>query len=148
MVVLIIGILVAVPQYQRAVEKSRMAEAVSMVRAIANAQEVYRLANGEYANTQDFHELDLEIPGVANNISQIGRRQTKDWVYGTAINKTTGLNYIALARRLDKDGTYTNQYYLFVDGSRPQRIHCDPNATSVTAIQKKLCQELEAKGTL
>lgn len=38
-VVLIIGILagVALPQYQKAVEKSKMAEAVILVRAIADA---------------------------------------------------------------------------------------------------------------
>ena len=42
-VVLIIGILtsVALPQYQKAVEKSRMSEAVSLLRTIANANFVY-----------------------------------------------------------------------------------------------------------
>ena len=41
-VVLIIGILssVALPQYQKAVEKSRMAEAVILVKAIAEANQV------------------------------------------------------------------------------------------------------------
>ena len=150
-VVLIIGILaaVAVPQYQRAVEKSRMAEAVAMVRAIANAQEVYRLANGEYANTQDFSVLDLSVPGKANNQNHTGRRQTKYFVYGTAINKSTGLNHIALARRL-KDGTddSSGRYYLYVSGSNPQRIRCDSGGESSSDIQKKLCQELDANGVL
>ncbi len=150
-VVLIIGILaaVALPQYQKAVEKSRMAEAVTMVRAIANAQEVYRLANGEYANTQDFSVLDLSVPGKANNQNQLGRRQTKYFVYGTAINERTGLNFIAIARRL-KDGTddSLNQYYLFAKGSNPQRIYCDPTGSAVSNIQKKLCAELNANGTL
>ena len=42
-VVLIIGILaaVAVPQYQKAVEKARMTEAMTFVRAIANANQVH-----------------------------------------------------------------------------------------------------------
>ena len=150
-VVLIIGILaaVAVPQYQKAVEKSRMAEAVAMLRAIANAQEVYRLANGEYASTQDFSVLDLSIPGKANNRNQTGRRQTNHFVYGTAINESTGLNYIALARRL-KDGTddSVDQYYLYVDGSNPQRIYCDFMGSAVSNIQKRLCQELSKNGTL
>ena len=61
-VVLIIGILaaVALPQYQKAVYKSRAAEAVAMLNAITQAQEVYYLANGEY--TDDINELDVNVP--------------------------------------------------------------------------------------
>ncbi|MBO5910586.1 MAG: prepilin-type N-terminal cleavage/methylation domain-containing protein [Elusimicrobiaceae bacterium] len=60
-VVLIIGILVAVavPQYKRAVYKSRAAEAITVLRAIAQAQEVYFLQNGEYTN--DISELDVDV---------------------------------------------------------------------------------------
>ncbi len=69
-VVLIIGILaaVAVPQYQKAVYKSRATEAVTMLSAITQAQEVYYLANGEYTN--DISELDVEVPSelIGNNL--------------------------------------------------------------------------------
>ena len=60
-VVLIIGILaaVAVPQYQLAVEKSRIAEAITQVRAIANAQKVFFLANGNWATSDE--ELDIQF---------------------------------------------------------------------------------------
>ena len=49
-VVLIIGILsaVALPQYTQAVEKSRAAEAVVNIRALAQALELYYMANGTY----------------------------------------------------------------------------------------------------
>ena len=62
-VVLIIGILsaVALPQYTRAVEKARAAEAMTLVSNIAKAEKVYFLANGEYAG--DIEKLDLEFPG-------------------------------------------------------------------------------------
>jgi len=61
-VVLIIGILaaVALPQYQKAVARSRAVEALIMLKSIIQAQEVYYLANGEY--TENLDELDIDIP--------------------------------------------------------------------------------------
>lgn len=60
-VVLIIGILsaVALPQYQVAVAKSRTAEAVTILKAITDAQEVYYMANGMYTN--DLADLDIGV---------------------------------------------------------------------------------------
>ncbi len=60
-VVLIIGILaaVALPQYKKAVEKSYITEAITQVRAIANAQKIFFLANGEWATSTDM--LDVEF---------------------------------------------------------------------------------------
>ncbi len=60
-VVLIIGILaaVAVPQYQKSVEKSRMAGAISLVKSVGDAQKIYYLANGTY--TTNFEDLDIEL---------------------------------------------------------------------------------------
>ena len=59
-VVLIIGILaaVALPQYQMAVTKSRLASIKPVITAIKNAEETYYLANGNYAI--DLSELDLD----------------------------------------------------------------------------------------
>ena len=61
-VVLIIGILaaVAVPQYKKAVIKSRATEAITILKTITDAQEVYYLSNGTY--TTDLQELDISIP--------------------------------------------------------------------------------------
>ena len=61
-VVLIIGILaaVAVPQYQVAVVKSRVSTILPILQAITEAQEIYYLANGEYA--LDARQLDIELP--------------------------------------------------------------------------------------
>ena len=60
-VVLIIGILaaVAVPQYTRAVDKSKFSQMVSVAKQVKNAQEAYYLANGEY--TQDWDVLALSF---------------------------------------------------------------------------------------
>ena len=61
-VVLIIGILVAIalPNYQKAVQKSHNAELKQIIRDIAKAEEVYFLANGKYS--ANFSDLDLNLP--------------------------------------------------------------------------------------
>lgn len=61
-VVLIIGILsaVALPQYQMAVGKARIARLLPLVRAVKEAQEAYYMANGDYAVR--FEDLDISIP--------------------------------------------------------------------------------------
>ncbi|MBP5403664.1 MAG: prepilin-type N-terminal cleavage/methylation domain-containing protein [Elusimicrobiaceae bacterium] len=60
-VVLIVGVLatVAVPQYQKAVWKSRFAQAKTMTEALADALEVYYLGNGAY--TVDLNALDVQF---------------------------------------------------------------------------------------
>ncbi len=59
-VVLIIGILaaIAVPQYQKAVAKAELAQIISLVRSIKEAEEIYYLANNQYASIED---LDISI---------------------------------------------------------------------------------------
>ena len=61
-VVLIIGILaaVALPQYQKSVAKTHTTQALTLLKAITDAQEVYYLANQEYTN--DITQLDVDIP--------------------------------------------------------------------------------------
>lgn len=61
-VVLIIGILssVALPQYQKAVKKTRLMRLAPLVKAMADAEEAYYLANGQY--TPFSGELDVSWP--------------------------------------------------------------------------------------
>ncbi len=60
-VVLIIGILaaVAVPQYQKAVEKSKATQALALIKTMVQAAKVYELANGKYPTS--FNELDVSL---------------------------------------------------------------------------------------
>lgn len=62
-VVLIIGILaaIALPQYFKAVEKSKASEALSILGTIAAANERYRLADPSQAYTTNFQNLDIEF---------------------------------------------------------------------------------------
>ena len=68
-VVLIIGILaaVALPQYQLAVMKSRLAPIMSNVKSFVNASEVYYLAHGEYPDDNDITGIDLGMENCAFN---------------------------------------------------------------------------------
>ncbi len=61
-VVLIIGILaaVAVPQYQVAVTKARIATILPILKAMADAQESYYLSNGSYTTNGTL--LDIQMP--------------------------------------------------------------------------------------
>ena len=61
-VVLIIGILasVALPQYKKAVEKSRATQALTLLKSVAQAEEAFFMANNHYTNSLD--ELDIKIP--------------------------------------------------------------------------------------
>ena len=77
-VVLIIGILaaVAVPQYQKAVEKSRAATVLPLLKAVGQAQESYKMANGEYATS--FDELSVDVPWTGNTKWYINENAEKD----------------------------------------------------------------------
>ena len=61
-VVLIIGILaaIALPQYKRAVAKSRLAELILVTKSIEQAEDLYLMTNGTY--TTDFDLLSIQLP--------------------------------------------------------------------------------------
>jgi len=78
-VVLIIGILaaIALPQYQKAVEKSRLAEALAVMSTMEKQLDLYVLANGyaksgasaDYLAYQNI--ADVKIPGEINQYGEI-----------------------------------------------------------------------------
>ena len=78
-VVLIIGILaaIALPQYQRVVDKSRFSTLMVTTKAIADANERFYLVNDKYST--NFAELDIDIS--ANSISSSGAYAYFDWGY-------------------------------------------------------------------
>ena len=149
-VVLIIGILaaVALPQYQRAVEKARMVEAVINVRAIARAHQLYYLAHGKYLSTRDMHKLDITIPG--GNVYN-SRIITKDFYYSPNGDTSTGDSlggFLALAYRVEQENNnVVDLYQIYILQDNADKIICNP-LVKATDIQKKLCQELNEKGTL
>ena len=121
-VVLIIGILaaVAVPQYQKAVMKSRLATVMHVVKAIHEAQEVYYLANGHY--TGDIDELDVDLPDAL-------RTTPEDKSY-TVLDFSNGQYRVVVEPTLVsgsvmKDGKYYIQYMHYYDKrGNAQPIRC------------------------
>lgn len=89
-VVLIIGILaaVALPQYEKAVAKSRMAEVQTIVRMMQTAQDAYYLANGEY--TTDITKLDIDLPKTVKDHQTSGADKPGTFVHWA----TAGSSYI------------------------------------------------------
>ena len=123
-VVLIIGILsaVALPQYERSVERARVAEARIMLDALYKNRQLCLLeASNPYdCNITDQSGLTIDLPGeiTTGNCIDLYCLDTKDWQYGF------DGEYI-YANRV-KNGDYDNYpYYLSleIDGSGNVSCH-------------------------
>ena len=102
MVVLIIGILaaVALPQYTKAVEKSRATEAITLLGNLLNAEQIYKMSTGAY--TSDMTLLDLQMPGITGT-SAVSSTNTKNFLLAITTANTT--NFAASATRMTSAGT-------------------------------------------
>ena len=87
-VVLIIGILsaIALPQYQRAVEKSRLSEALINIKAIQDGFNIFLMENGGYPSTTvPFYNMGTAIELSGGNWVEDGNTylsyQTKHYKY-------------------------------------------------------------------
>jgi prepilin-type N-terminal cleavage/methylation domain-containing protein len=113
--VLIIGILaaIALPQYEKAVEKSRSVEGLLNLQTIHKAQQLYKLMTGEDYQADTFDKLDIEIPGLLNETTRT--KTTKFFRYvlsnNTANNAGTRFNY---ARRQNNE----KLLYAFVENQK------------------------------
>ena len=127
-VVLIIGILaaVALPQYQLAVEKARATEAIANLKTVADAAELYYLANGDYPASLD--DLNIDVPNLKGFTWEI---------YGKFyIGIRKGSSY-RLAR-----------IYAHYPSSLAGRYSCDILSSSLTSTGAKLCKSLCQTDTL
>ena len=111
-VVLIIGILaaVALPQYTKAVEKSRTSEAVTLMGDVLTAQRIYQLANGGFTTNLDV--LDLEMPGYVAG-SGASSFTTKN--YTITINGGTNAK-VSAVRKTPAPAQYTMAMWLDASG--------------------------------
>ena len=129
-VVLIIGILaaIAVPQYQKAVIKSRYNNLKALTTAIANAGEVYYMANGAYPRT--FDELSIDTPAFVSEFTTSGNPSRNfDWgncvIYGQFVSCTN--SQIGMRYRV---------YFPSVGGGRA----CDAFQEDTNSVQNQICK--------
>lgn len=105
-VVLIIGILtsVALPQYQKAVMRSRFAQMVITNNAIVKAQQVYYDTFNKYATTMD--ELDISI----QNTPHVECRANDGWNLTLCHLFSNGKQVAALQSYLSREDTICCTY--------------------------------------
>ena len=127
---LIIGILtaVALPHYQKAVEKSRAVEGMTLAKAVGDAEQVFYTTYNRY--TESIDELDLSVPA-----------STKHWEmnmdFATDSNKP-----IVYARNKDWASSYDNRWYIYYT-LKDGRLWCGARPESDRT--NKICRSLGGK---
>ena len=103
-VVLIIGILAgaALPQYQRAVHKTRLTNALQIAFNIRKAQEIYYLANGTYA--VDLSLLDIDYV-----------KSCKIYSYDVSMLTCKKTIFDNIVGEISLNNSRTNQVYMYYD---------------------------------
>ncbi|MGB2579284.1 prepilin-type N-terminal cleavage/methylation domain-containing protein [Elusimicrobium simillimum] len=127
-VVLIIGILaaIALPQYNKAVEKSRVSEAVVKLKAVGDAMERYLLQNQNI--TKDMSDLDIDI---------------QDQYYTYSIGEDSDVDYFWYIRAVPPGGAYVLSYFIVTNQNTNyykynHRITCLPQ----NDIGKTKCKQI------
>ena len=131
-VVLIIGILaaVALPQYQKAVDKAKLMGIFQLARSVKMAEEEYYLANGTYTDQQE--DLSLSFSnGTGKSFSQQGFSFTLQ-------KQVTGIPWSVYASELNKLGVLLIVGY--DHGSWKGNSSCYAKATNERA--KRACRSL------
>ena len=145
-VVLIIGILasVALPQYQKAVEKSRATQALTLIKSVVQAAEAYYLANG--TNVSSFDELAIDIPWPNSTIGIGSQFQSKSNGYWT-LEIDNGGSIISMRT----NGKYQGAFFASKWNSTERAIRCaerkQGGSRIFTADEGSFCKDI-MKGTL
>ena len=148
-VVLIIGILeaIALPQYQKAVEKSRLAEALTNISTMREQMEMYLLENGGYPPGLMLYKnfTSVDIPG-----SEVGAQdmyetwQSKFFEYRAYC--TSGSCTIPVRRRnegANGSGLYGLNCNRSSSTEHKWRCIC---STFYTNVGRTICKGLESQG--
>ncbi len=132
-VVLIIGILsaVALPMYRKAVEKSRVADALNTMQAVAKSEHGWYLNNNDY--TKDFSDLDIDLIDDEGEKADGATYDTVNYTFTLQDNSI-------MARRNNNEYTL---YKLYEDPN----IYCLPQEHEICqqfgwGVNKALCDSI------
>ena len=135
-VVLIIGILsaTALPQYTKAVEKSRATEALTLLGNLSTAEQIYKMSQGVF--TTDLSVLDLQLPGVGTTTTNT--ITTKNFIITAYTPSTT--TFVATAQRANNgvattstDNKYSINLSIDANGTIRRQCTAAPVTTVLTA---------------
>ena len=145
-VVLIIGILaaMAMPAYFKAVERSRVAEAETMIGTVVQAQQRYKMKTGRYTTT--WTALDV-APANADatdtyHTKGAGGNGFAITLYDTAANtgNTSGVRAL-------REGTGQYGYTIYKLYDKPGRAMCKPGEGASADDDEELCADFGGKDT-
>ena len=127
-VILIIGILaaVALPQYNRVVERSKAAEPLTILQSASRTLELYYVVNNSYPD--NISELGLEFPSLTGNTKFISggtsALSNEDW--SLTYENQSGYVGLAMGRIKGKyRGAYFSSYFEAPENTRPGKIYCN-----------------------
>ena len=142
-VVLIIGILsaIALPQYQKAIDKARLTQLIVLANAANVAAEEYYLANGSY--TDQWNQLSISAPG---NISGAFLTQPQQYTLQLRVKSSSGPDaVIATDARLPGMKLYFAHKSTTYGAWKGGRRACYADSDNARAVQ--LCRTVTGKTT-
>ena len=156
-VVLIIGILaaVAVPQYQKAVEKSRIATALPVMDNVKKSMELYLMENGWPSDNNDhlvlwhdtarndfYVETAIDVRAGLDCSSEIGLCKDSNFYYEATCNKA--VCYVSAYRSLD---AYDSEGSYFLNITRyPSANQWDYACYYYDDFGQRACNTLQGQG--
>ncbi len=148
-VVLIIGILaaVALPQYERAVWKSRAAEMMSSVKSLGQAQDLFHMSTGSWPSSFDDLDIDfssLSAPTKPNPCAMGGTKREKGFMTLSINSWTVGNYQISCAAFNEgpyKCGGFVYAHYAADPNLEPATLYCWQHASG-EAASAQFCESL------
>lgn len=122
-VVLIIGVLsaIALPQYQKAVLRSRFNALMPVVNSLAEANDLYYDEHGQYAHEMD--DLDIKVQEDMPDGTEIDFGANPEYAYVMATNPALNNNYIVYQKN---------------SANYPGEIHCE--ALEDDPVAQQVCE--------